>query len=277
MSSEYGVLGHNLSHTMSPFIHTELFGYSGIGVSYKVEDTCLSDFEKDRRLLLKYDGLNVTIPHKKAVMPLMDKLDESAVRADAVNCIKNTDGILTGFSTDGYGFMKALELNGIPVPEKVMILGCGGAAGTVAHELSKYCREITLVCRPGSLSKAEKAACGINSENCRVRAVTYGDTDGEYGLLVNATPVGMYPDVLSLPTDSAVIENCGAVFDLVYNPHETKLLKAAKECGIPCAGGMAMLVYQAAMAHYIWYGGKFSDEFLRGLIERTEHEVIKSL
>lgn len=276
MPSAYGVLGHGLLHTLSPYIHKKLFESSGICASYTVEDTVLEPLESYRSLLLKYDGLNVTIPHKQTVIPFMDSLDKSALTAGAVNCIKRSGTSLTGYSTDGYGFLKALEKKNFPVPGNIVLLGCGGAARTLIGALSESCENITVVCRPESLEKANRMIGCLQSEKCRIKAVTYGNAVGKYGLLVNATPLGMYPDTGSILVSTDVIENSDAVFDLVYNPLETKLLSTAKKLGKKCFGGMDMLVYQAVKAHEIWYGGVFSDSFISKLIEKAEFEVGKT-
>ena len=193
---------------------------------------------------VQYTGLNVTIPYKKIIMPLLDEVDELATAIGAVNTVYRRDGKLIGTNTDLYGFLYMLQEAGISLRgKKVLILGSGGACAMVRYAcLKEEAASITIATRD-----AFKAESPCHSHAYCLYDALPQDTQ----ILINTTPVGTYPDVDACPvdlSDPSVLPQLEGVADLIYNPAKTTLLLAAKERGIPCTGGLTMLVAQAAAA-----------------------------
>jgi len=227
MKKSFGLLGEKLGHSFSPMIHRQLGEYDYL--LYEVSPADLDSFMKEKR----FDGINVTIPYKQAVMPYCATLSDEARAIGSVNTIvKDGDGALHGHNTDHHGFRMMLEQGGIdPNGKKVLVLGDGGSARTVRAVLGALgAREIVTISRRG--------------EN------HYGNIDLHYDaeIIVNTTPVGMYPDNGSSPLSLAGFERLAGVADLIYNPTRTRLLLEAKRLGVPCVNGLKMLVAQAEMA-----------------------------
>ena len=272
--NKFALIGHPLGHSMSPLIHEKLFALSGLDdTSYELIDIAPEDIAGSRELLEGLRGLNVTIPHKQAVISLVDELADSAQRYNSVNCISNTDGRLTGYNTDCDGFLRSAEL--LPIGGNVAILGCGGVGRMIAIEVARHGGNITLAVIPQDVKNAQLLMAEILAKcsNASVRIADISTLDGSYDLLINATPVGMYPKVDACAVSDKVIENSLSVFDVIYNPTETLLMKKARALGKTAVGGASMLVYQAVKAHEIWYGGSFSTEDISKIILDVENAV----
>ncbi|MBQ9078119.1 MAG: shikimate dehydrogenase [Ruminococcus sp.] len=274
--NKFALTGHPLGHSMSPLIHDRLFALSGFDAEpYQLLDIAPEDIPSSRDVFAEYFGMNVTIPHKQAVISLMDELGDSAKRYSSVNCIKNDNGRLIGYNTDCDGFLRSVEL--LPISGKVVILGCGGVGRMMAIETALHGGALTLAIRPDDIKKAQILMAEI-LEKCSGASVKIADIsalDGSYDLLVNATPVGMFPKTNACAVSDKVIENSLSFFDAVYNPTETLLMKKARALGKTAVGGASMLVYQAVKAHEIWYGGSFSTEDISEIILEVENEVNK--
>lgn len=278
LKKRYAVIGCPIGHTMSPFIHKRLFGLSGIEAEYTALEIKPESFGKDyREVLSRLDGYNVTIPHKRTVIPFLDKIDKKAALYGSVNTVCNTAGGAKGFTTDPYGFLKALEYASIPLEGRVVVLGCGGAARTMAFEAALRNAEVCFAVREQSLGKAraliEEMREKLGSVN--VGCCTLEELDGKITTLINATPVGMSPKADAQPVGDSVLKNCGNVFDAVYNPLETKLIRSAKAMGINAEGGMPMLVWQAARSHYHWDGSLYDKEDIEKLCADAAEEMKK--
>ena len=273
--NKFALTGHPLGHSMSPLIHEKLFALSGrTDSTYELIDIEPEKIPQSRELFLSLCGMNVTIPHKQNVIPLMDELADSALRYNSVNCIKNDNGKLIGYNTDCDGFLRSAE--GLPIGGKVAVLGCGGVGRMIAIEVARHGGEITLAVIPQDMKNAQILMAEI-MEKCSgasVKIVNIADPDGKFDLLINATPVGMFPKVDACAVSDKVIENSGSVFDVIYNPIETLLMKKARAMGKTAVGGAAMLVYQAVKAHEIWYGGKFTNEEIAPIIKAVEDAVV---
>lgn len=266
---KYALIGHPLGHSMSPYIHKRLFEEAGKTAEYSLVDIAPEDMRsKLPELLETAEGLNVTIPHKIAVMDFLDCLDESAQRYNSVNCICRKNGKLTGFNTDCDGFLRS-------VPEKnlggkVLLLGCGGVGRMMAAEAARHGAKITMAIIPEAKEMAAALVKEIKEKTgADIKTVMTDSVSGEYDLLINATPVGMYPKTDACPVSEEVIGNCNAVFDAIYNPTKTKLIKIAESKGIPAVGGMSMLVLQAVTAHEIWDGDSYTDEQISRIINES--------
>lgn len=247
---QYGLIGYPLGHSHSPFVHTP-YGYDY--VLHELPEKDLAHFLKKKNFL----GINVTIPHKKAVIPYLDDLDETAKRCGAVNTIVNKCGRLIGYNTDVYGMEYALSDAGISLKDKnVIILGSGGTSNTAcALSQMQNAKSITVVSRTGK----------INYGN----VYTLTDTD----VIINATPVGMYPNIDAQPIDLSLFPHLTGVFDAIYNPLNTRLIQSAKDAGIPHTNGLKMLVAQAKKAAEIFTGKSYDNE----IIEQTADKLYKKL
>lgn len=259
-----GIIGDPIEHTISPPMHNAAFkklGLDYVYVSFRVKRKELDQAIQGIRAL-NIRGLNVTIPHKVAVIPLLDKLDELARKIGAVNTIVNDNGVLTGYNTDATGFLQALLERGIEPKEKnVVILGAGGAARAISFILAEKGASLVILNR--TLDKArecaprgEVRALALNQENL-VKALDKAD------ILVNATSVGMSPNVGETLVTSNLIQPNLVVFDIVYNPVKTKLLKEAEKAQAKTISGLEMLLWQGALAFEKWTGIKAPIELMR--------------
>lgn len=241
IAPRYGLLGERLAHSRSPRLH-ELLGGEGYELWPTPPDR-LDAFMRAR----DFDGLNVTIPYKRAVLPYVDELSETARRVGCVNTIvKRADGTLYGDNTDVYGFTVMARRAGIDFRgEKTLILGSGGAGLAVRDAVAAAGGKPVIISRSGA----------DNYESIERHA------DAAY--VVNATPVGMYPDVGASPLDLARLPRLRGVLDVIYNPLRTALIKAAEARGLVCAGGITMLVYQAARARELFTGEALPEERIR--------------
>lgn len=273
---KYGLIGHPLGHSMSPLIHNKLFALSGIeDYSYELIDIAPEKLAESEDMLRELKGFNITIPHKTAIIPMTDKLGESAKRYNSVNCVSNDNGVMTGYNTDCDGFLRSAEL--LPLGGKVLLIGCGGVGRMIAIEAALHGAELTIAVLPEAVKTAQLVMAEILSKcgGASVKICLVSEIEGSFDLLVNATPVGMYPKIDACPVSDEIIENCLSFFDVIYNPIETLLMKKARELGRTAIGGAAMLVYQAVKAHELWYGGEFSNEDISAIIKDVENEVEK--
>ncbi|HIZ54705.1 MAG TPA: shikimate dehydrogenase [Firmicutes bacterium] len=274
MSRKFALLGHPLGHTMSPPIHQRLFALSGDpDVEYLVRDVPLTRLAEEMPALLQMDGLNVTIPHKMSVIRYLDDLDDSARRYGAVNVIRCGEKNI-GYNTDVDGFIRSIESLGAPLDKRVLLLGCGGVGRMMAIESGLRGGDLTLAVRPEDLEKAHTLSKDLEALTSRPASIQLlTEVSEEYDLLINATPVGMYPNCDACAVSPEVLGNCRYVFDAIYNPGETKLMQLAKEQGAQVMGGMAMLVWQAVVAHEIWDHAHYNPEDIQQLIRDMEADV----
>ena len=270
--NRFAVIGHPIGHTMSPFIHRRLFEIACIQGEYTVIDIPPEELPVRIQDLNRLSGYNITIPHKQRIIPLLDALDPKAALYGSVNTVHNSTQ-RKGYTTDPDGFLKALAHHRIPLAGNVVILGCGGVARTFAFEAVLAGCDVTLAVRPSSAAKQQALVQEMTEKlGGTVHAAFIHDLAGDIDLLINATPVGMYPHISDKPVSDKVLSRCANVFDAVYNPLDTALLQAARANGANTADGMAMLVGQAAAAHTIWDGSEYSEEDLDQLIEDSAKE-----
>lgn len=256
----YAVIGHPIGHTMSPFIHKRLFELSGVDAEYTALDIAPESLASEySETLKKLDGYNITIPHKQNIIKLIDEVDEKAKMYGSVNTVLNSGGKAKGFTTDPDGFIKAIEAAGIKLEGRIMILGCGGVARTMAYEIALRELEFEFAVRRQDVGKAGLLCLDITRKIPGAK-VSFGLIDqiiGNVDVLINATPVGMYPNVDDQPIHNCAIGRCKSVFDAIYNPLETVLVKRARANGSVAEGGMSMLVWQAVVSHQHWDGSKY--------------------
>lgn len=273
MGRHFALIGHNITHSISPFIHKRLFDLSKNSAEYNLIDITTPNLSYSMSLLNDLDGYNITIPHKQNIIPYLDKLCNKAELYHCVNTVKNTD-ISCGYNTDSDGFLNALSFEKIDLNGNIAILGCGGAARTFAFEsVLKDCN-VTFVVRDQSLDHAHALANDITTHtNKQVNITTLDTPPQNIDLLINATPIGMYPNSEQMPISKSILKNCKSVFDAVYNPSDTLLIKTARANGSIAAGGLSMLVYQAVFAHKIWDNSMYSDNDIFQLIYDSKNEL----
>lgn len=259
------LLGRSLPHTLSPQIHEMLFELTGKKGTYGTIECEKDELSDAYKKLSALEGYNITIPYKCDIMPFLDRLDETAQLCGAVNCVANFGGEAVGYNTDITGFEQSLEMNGISLSGKVLLLGYGGAGKMMAVSALRAGAQLTV---------ADLTIPNITDMCLRLvksaQACTFDAISGSFDLCINATPVGMYPKVKGCPIPDEVIEKCDAFFDAIYNPPQTVLMKKASALGKKCVGGIEMLVIQAVQSHRIWYGAEFTDEQIATVIERTK-------
>ncbi|MBR4554981.1 MAG: shikimate dehydrogenase [Ruminococcus sp.] len=268
----YTLIGGKLGHSLSPQIHDRLFALRGREASYDLTELTEEELAQDIGRLRELDGFNVTIPHKLAVMDLMDELDETAGLYGAVNCVANKDGRLIGYNTDCDGFLQSAEEMGARLSGNVLLVGCGGVGRMIAIASALRGASLTVQILESDRPIADTVVGEIRklAPGAEVRLVTAETEHGEhYDLLVNATPVGMFPKTEACPVSDGLIERSDAVFDVIYNPLETQLIKKARALGKPAENGMAMLVWQAVTAHRLWDGDVYSTAEVRGVIDEV--------
>ena len=234
----YGLLGEHLPHSFSPQIHMSLGNED-----YHLFEVAPENLEKFLTSG-KFKGINVTIPYKKAVIPFLDEISAEAQKIGAVNTITVRDGKLCGDNTDYFGFKYMVEKSGITVKDKkALVLGSGGASLTVQTVLRDMgAMDVLVVSRSGE----------VNYTNI------YNNTDTD--IIVNTTPVGMYPDNMNSPVDLSKFPRLCGVLDVVYNPLKTRLVMEAEKMGIPASAGLSMLVAQAKKAHEIFFNTVIDNE-----------------
>ena len=234
----YGLLGEKLTHSYSPAIHKLLGGYD-YALFEKSEDE-LEAFLKGGG----FDGLNVTIPYKKTVMKYLDELSQSAKKIGSVNTVVKKDGKLVGYNTDYDGFLYLVKRSGIDFcNKKILILGTGGASLAI----NAVCKDL----KAGSIVFISRSG-----ENNYENIEKHADTD----IIINTTPVGMYPNNGETPVKLNTFTKLAAVFDIIYNPQKTKLCFDTEKLGVPAFSGLPMLVYQAKAASELFTGNAISDE-----------------
>ena len=275
MARKFTILGHPLAHTISPIIHERLFEMDNKSGEYSVSDIPHEELCKKIHDLNSLDGYNITIPHKVAIIPFLDKLDETSIRYGAVNCVSVKDGVSTGYNTDCYGFLRSIKLSGAKLNGKVLQLGCGGVGRMMAIETAMQGGELTIAVRETSKYETISVVEEIKklAPDANVSITTMENIQGEFDLLINATPVGMYPHIDACPVCDEVIKNCSVIYDAIYNPVKTELIKRAESFGKKTIGGMAMLIWQAVVAHEIWDSSTYDSEDIAKLITEMEKKV----
>lgn len=255
-----GIIGYPLSHTLSPLMHNSVFKKYGMNWEYLVFETKPEDVPKVISDIRKKGirGINVTIPHKHAVMPLLDKIDKAARTIGAVNTVVNNKGKLTGYNTDYLGFMATLKDEKVDLKGKnVVMLGAGGAAHAIGYAISLY--------KPANFSIFnidEKMTANLikKLKLKKIRTYDISRTDEKDKILknadfiINTTSVGMH--AAETPYQITALKKNAFVYDIIYNPAQTALLKQAKKLKVRVKNGLDMLVYQGMEAFRLWTGRK---------------------
>ena len=256
-TKRFAVLGESLGHTWSPYIHNSLFALAKRDAVY-IPVTIPRDKLSSAADVLRscFSGFNVTIPYKEKIIPFLDEVDDAVKACGAVNTVEIRDGRMIGHITDGLGMLSAIRQGGIATEQAdVLILGGGGAARVACYEFLARGGRVTFAVRDihKGMQLADEMASVQADGSARIRVAELNHICSGYDILINCTPVGMYPLTDASPVSMDIVKRCGAVFDAVYNPRETRLIAYAKACGVPSVEGLGMLFYQAVEAQKYWF------------------------
>ena len=251
---EYGLIGEHLGHSYSKLIQEKLLD----NYTYEIQEVSKEDLDSFMKKI-EFKAINVTIPYKQAVIPYLEEMDQAARKIGAVNTIVNRNGKLYGYNTDYYGFRYMVETHGISLKgKKVLVLGNGGASQAiqaVVHDLGACEMIITDLILKDNVISIEEAYKNHTDVN----------------IIINTTPMGMYPKVHGIAVDLSKFKKCEAVFDCIYNPQDTEFTLQAKERGIKVAvTGLEMLVGQAKRALEFFKDIEIEDK----QIDRIYREIL---
>ena len=269
---KYGLLGEKLGHSYSKEIHEIFFELTGKKASYEMIERETEQLEELMNEIKngKFNGINVTIPYKLEVIKYLDEVLEIAKKIGAVNTITLKDGKLIGDNSDYFGFLKTLELNDIDVNDKkVLVLGTGGASKAIYNALiDNGAKNIYLA------TIIENDPFKVRTQD---RLIHYSAIGGlrDIELIVNCTPVGMYPAIDNCPLERKNFIDTNAVVDIVYNPEETVLMTKYKLKGVKVTNGLIMLISQAIKSEEIWHDEEYGTEILEEIHKRLSEKLYK--
>lgn len=254
---KFGLLGHNISYSFSPKLHKTIFEKKDLKYSYNLFD--ISELKPFIKNLTKNNisGFNITIPYKRSIIQYLTEISSEAKKIGAVNCVKVINNKLIGFNTDYLGILETFKKMNLNLKnKKVYILGSGGAAVT-AYFATISCNGI-----PCLVSRNKE---NVENFNC----ISYEELKNKKGyLLINATPVGTFPNIEESPVEKDIIFNFDNLFDLIYNPYETKFLKFGKELNKNIENGFFMLVSQGVKSEEIWNDISLNTEYFYKILKQ---------
>lgn len=259
---EYGLIGENIPYSISPQIHAEIFRQLGICCEYKLIPIARQNLSEAEVVIRRLCGVNITIPYKQTFLELCDVLSPEAQRIGAINTIHNKAGRLYGYNTDYYGFGKMVERVGYSSsrpPRVCAVLGSGGASLAAVRYLQDIGAQKVYV-----VSRTPDSSAEIEQISYDRLLQLQGD------ILVNATPVGTYPNVRSCPVCESVPEHFCASLDLIYNPNPTRFLQIAQRAGGKICSGLIMLVAQAVKSEEIWQERAVSEKVIDIVYEQMK-------
>ena len=269
------LVGNPVEHSFSPLVHNAAFKATGqnfVYLAFRVEESQLEQAMNGIRAL-NVRGASITIPHKVRALPYMDQLDPLAKQIGSINTVVNDGGVLTGYNSDGTGALKAVQDQGVDLDDKsVLVLGSGGAARAITFTLAINTKisgltiagivEDEVAALAGDLQRASDVPI-----KTAVMAAHFFEQDAPVAdVLINCTPVGMYPEVNSSPVPANFFQKNMTVFDVVYHPPKTKLLSAAEQAGCTTISGVEMFINQAAVQFQLWTGEEAPEEVMRAVI-----------
>ena len=265
-----GVIGDPIAHSLSPTIQNAAFNHLKLDfvfLAFRVKAADLENAMQGMRSL-GIHGLNVTMPHKSTVITCLDEVDSTVKFLGSANTLLNREGKLSGFNTDGVGALKALRENGAEPSEKnVLLLGAGGAAKAIAFALAQEVAELAILNRAAGKAKKLAEVLGHMFNRKVVGDALSPDAIAKHlrdsNILINATSVGMKPNLNQSVVQPQWLRSDLAVMDIVYSPVETRLAKDAKAAGAKVVSGVEMLIYQGAASFEIWTGRSAPIEVMR--------------
>jgi shikimate dehydrogenase len=274
MKKLFGVIGDPIAHSMSPAMHNDLFEHYGINAVYLPFHVSKANLEAAVKGLkaLGASGFNVTIPHKTDIIPHLDKVDPLAKAIGAVNTVKNENGLLVGYNTDGPGFVKGLEYMAADLGSRsALIIGAGGASRGIYFSMAQNGIErIDLYNRTTAKAEELVSSCPFKVDSKVIGLEAAEKSLSDYQLIIQTTSIGMAPDTENLPLSPENITMNTIVSDIIYNPLQTKFLQEASKRGASVQNGVGMFVFQGALAFEIWTG-IFPD------IEKMKTIVLRNL
>lgn len=274
MKKLFGVIGDPIAHSMSPAMHNDLFELYGIDAVYVPFHVSKGDLGAAVKGLkaLGVSGFNVTIPHKTDIIPHLDKVDSLAQAIGAVNTVKNENGLLVGYNTDGPGFVKGLENMAADLGSRsALIIGAGGASRAIYFSMAQAgIKRIDFYNRTAAKAEELISSCPYKVESKVLGQEAAEKSLSDYQLVIQTTSIGMVPDTESLPLSPENLTQNTIVSDIIYNPLQTKFLKEAAKKGAAIQNGVGMFVFQGALAFEIWTG-VFPDT------RRMEANVLRNL
>lgn len=274
------VIGSPIEHSMSPIMHNAALRdmeLNWIYLAFDIKSNQLNDAIKGFKAL-DIKGINVTIPHKERIIRFMDEIDPLAKKIGAINAIKNENGNLLGRNTDAAGAKKALSDSGCPIKDKnILIIGAGGAARAIGFALADDCNSISIFNRTEKNASVLAEEIGnktqVNVEGFLLSERNLKKKLDSIDILINTTPIGMYPHISESPINKELLNSDIFVFDVIYNPLRTKLMKDSIDIGCKALGGLDMLINQGVIAFEWWTNKKPNAELMRKSI--TEFLKVK--
>lgn len=280
-TSTCGLIGNPVEHTLSPVIHNNLAEMTGTNLVYvpflveaeKVEEAVRGAYA------LNIKGVNVTVPHKSAVIPYLEEIDSLAEKIGAVNTLVRIQGGYKGYNTDITGLFRAMQSENIHIKgENILLLGAGGAARAVAFLCASEGAATIYLCNR-TMEKAKRIAEEVNNafgKMCII-PVSFSDISGLQEasfLAMQCTSVGLYPDVEGVVlADGEVYDKIHTAVDLVYRPYETRFMKLVRAHGGRAMNGLKMLLYQGIIAYELWNGCSVSEEMACELLQKMKEEM----
>ena len=272
MTKIYGLLGRDLTHSYSPLIHNLFFKKANISGKYLLLTCAKEDLQETLHTLSKagLKGINVTIPYKEEIIPYLTDISPPAHNIGAINTITIRDGKLYGDNTDYYGFGLALKKNKVSIEGKTAaILGTGGSAKAIALYLAdNNVQDLLFVSRDPNTSQ------GRLGKDYRVLSYQELNNWPNLDILINCTPVGMYPNPGQSPLPKVSLKKFSTVFDLIYNPYLSQLLRDAHEMGAQIINGLYMLVAQGIKAQELWNNFVVADDIIEQIYENINKELL---
>lgn len=269
---KFGLLGEKLGHSYSKEIHELFFKRENIEAKYELIEKNIENLPEVLENIRegKYNGINVTIPYKVEIMQYLDRISDIAKKIGAVNTVTCKNGKLIGENTDYFGFLKTLKMNEIKIEDaKVLVLGTGGAAKAIYNVLvDEGSSKIFLA----TLSQNKKLS--LRQQD---RIIHYGEIKNlrDVDIIVNCTPLGMFPVIDNCPLNESNLIDCKYLIDIIYNPKETLLIKKYKAKGTKTVNGLTMLITQAIKSEEIWNEKKFNKENFDYIYEKISKKLYK--
>jgi len=260
---KYCVIGDPILHSLSPELHHKIYSMLGINAVYQKVNVVKNEL----KLFMNsnsFDGINITIPHKKLIVPFLKGLDKEAKSIGVVNCVMDN----YGYNTDWVGFLKSMDLNEVILKDKhCLILGSGGAATAVAYALiNAKVGSINIISRNKNQSKFVLEWIQNYFPNNNLSTVP--------DVIINCTPIGMYPNVDLVPIDMSLINKDMILIDTIYNPIETQWLLIGKKIGAKVVGGLDMFIAQGILSAEIWFGIDIFNLLELDIIKQEIKEII---
>ena len=273
MKSLYGVIGNPIAHSMSPIMHNDAFRANGIDSHYQPFLVESGNLEKavESLKVLGIQGFNVTIPHKTAILPMLDEIDPLAKAIGAVNTVVRKEGRFIGYNTDGMGFFRSLR-ESYPFSleqRKVLIIGAGGAARAIFYSLAASgMKSIDISNRTAGKGEDIIKECPFS---CISKTLTLQQAEQElekYDIIVQTTSVGMHPETKNMPLEVRDIKEDAFISDIIYNPLTTKMIQTFRDRGGHGVNGIGMFVHQGALAFELWTGITPDSTRMRKLVQQ---------